>query len=478
MRKWWPLVGVCLGTFMLLVDVTIVTVALPKMAGDLAASFADLQWVLDGYALALAALLLGTGALADRLGRRAVYLAGLGVFAAASLACALAPSPGVLIAARVVQGVGGAAMFATTVALISAGYQGRDRGVAFGVWGAVNGGAAAAGPLLGGVLVEHVGWRSIFWVNLPVSVVAVVVTVLAVRESRDPGAARVDLPGMAAFTAGASAVVYGLIRAEADGWTSPRILAALLGGAALLAVFALVEWRSRHAMLDLRLFRSPAFTGIMLAALLTQGAAFGYLAYTSLWAQTVLGLGPVRAGLALVPLAATSFTVSAVAGRFLHGRPPRLVVAAGALLIGAGAYAQAHLSAHATALTLLPGLVIAGVGVGLATPVLVSAALGAVPARRAGMAGGAVNTARQFGFALGVAVFGAVFQARAGQVPGGGRLSATAYASGLNTVYVAAGIGGCAAAVLVAALVRAPRHPDPRPDAAGSRTASSPAARP
>lgn len=465
MRKWWPLVGICLGTFMLLVDITIVTVALPAIAGDLKASFSALQWVLDGYALALAALLLGAGALADRLGRRAVYLAGLGVFAAASLACALAPSAGVLVAARVVQGLGGAAMFATTVALISSGYHGRDRGVAFGVWGAVNGAAAAVGPLLGGVLLEHLDWRAIFWVNLPVSVVAVVVTVAAVRESRDPAGARLDLPGMAAFTAGASAVVYALTRAESDGWTSARILVPLVGGVALLAVFAVVERRSAHPMLDLGLFRSRAFTGILLAALITQGSAFGYLAYTSLWVQSVLGLGPVRAGLALVPLAATAFVVSAVAGRLLHGRSPRLVVTAGALLIAAGAFAQARLDAGATASTLLPGLLIAGVGVGLATPVLVSAAMTAVPPRRAGMASGAVNTARQFGFALGVALFGTIFQATTGHEPTQGGL----FASGLNAVYVAAGIGGAAAAVLVAALVRGPEQPDPVPHAVPER---------
>lgn len=485
MRKWWPLVAINLGAFMLLVDVTIVTVAMPGIAGDLTASFSALQWVLDGYALALAALLLGAGSLADRFGRRAVYLTGLAVFAAASLACALAPGAGFLVAARVVQGVGGAAMFTTTVALITATYQGRDRGVAFGVWGAVNGAAAAAGPLLGGLLVEHVGWRSIFWVNLPISVIAVVMTVATIRESRNPAAARVDVPGIVAFTAGASAVVYALTRGEADGWTSPGILGALAGGAALLTAFVVIEARSPHAMLDLRLFRRPAFTGILLAALLLQGAAFGYLAYASLWLQTVLGVGAVRAGFALVPMAVAAFVVSAAVGRFVHGRPPGTMVAIGAMLIGAGGFAQATLGAGSSAQALLPGLVIAGVGVGLATPVLVSAALAAVPPERAGMASGAVNTVRQLGFAVCVAVFGVIFQNRAGDVlsggglPGaravealsGGRASTlisrapaetreaiahlvrTAYASGLNAVYIAAGIGGAAACTVVLTLL-------------------------
>jgi EmrB/QacA subfamily drug resistance transporter len=488
MRKWWPLVGISLGTFMLLVDITIVTVAMPGIADDLTASFSALQWVLDGYALALAALLLGAGSLADRFGRRAVYLAGLGVFAAASLVCALAPGAGFLVAARVVQGVGGAAMFATTVALITATYDGRDRGVAFGVWGAVNGAAAAAGPLLGGVLVEYVGWRSIFWVNLPITVVAVVVTVATIRESRNPAASRLDLPGIVTFTAGASAVVYALTRGEGDGWASPGIVGALVGGAVLLAAFVVIEARGRHAMLDVRLFRRRAFTGVMLGALIVQGAAFAYLAYASLWVQTVLGVGAVRAGFALVPMAIAAFVVSAAVGRFLHGRPPGGVVAVGALLIGVGAFAQATIGSASSALALVPGLVVAGVGVGLATPVLVSAALSAVPPERAGMASGAVNTMRQLGFALGVALFGVIFQTRAGGVLSGGGLPGArpvealssgragsliaaapqasraavahlvraAFASGLNAVYVAAGIGGVVACGIVLVLVRRP----------------------
>ena len=212
MKKWWPLVAVCAGTFMLLVDVTIVTVALPDMARELHTTFQDLQWVIDLYALVLAALVLTVGSVADRLGRRRVYLIGLVVFALSSLACGLAPNVGVLIAARGVQGLGAAAMFATTMALISSSYSGRERGVAFGVWGAVNGAAAAAGPIVGGLLATHFGWRWIFLVNLPVSVVAVGMTLLVMRESRDPHPSRVDVPGMVSFTVAAAALTYALIR--------------------------------------------------------------------------------------------------------------------------------------------------------------------------------------------------------------------------------------------------------------------------
>ncbi|WP_051966975.1 MFS transporter [Kitasatospora mediocidica] len=410
MRKWLPLTAVCLGAFMLLVDVTIVTVALPDMARSLHTSFADLQWVMDIYALALAALLLGAGSLADLAGRRKVYLAGLVLFAVASLACGLATGPAVLIACRGLQGIGGAAMYATTMALLSSSYQGRDRGIAFGVWGAVNGAAAAAGPVLGGLLTQHLDWRWIFYVNLPVSALAVFVTVRYVAESRNPHAKGVDLPGMATFTLAAGAVTYALIRVGDNGWTSATTLGLFALGALALLAFVLVERRSSRPMLDLALFRSSSFVGIMLGGLLLSGAAFSYLVYASLWLQSVRGMGPVTAGLAFLPMSIAAFVVSAAAGRLLHGASPRLTIGIGMLLIGAGALLQSTVGAGSSWTALLPGLALTGVGVGLATPSLAAAAMAAVPVERGGMAAGAVNTARQLGNALGIAVLGAVFQ--------------------------------------------------------------------
>jgi MFS family permease len=217
MRKWMPLIAVCLGTFMLLVDVTIVTVALPDMAVGLSASFSSLQWVIDIYALTLAALLMGMGSLADIRGRRRVYVAGLAAFALASCASGLAGNTAMLIAARGLQGIGGAAMYATTIALLNSSYQGRDRGIAFGIWGAVSGAAAASGPILGGLLTESASWRWIFFVNLPVCAAAIVMSLRAFPADRPDQAARLDLPGLAMFTLGAAAATYGLIRAAADG---------------------------------------------------------------------------------------------------------------------------------------------------------------------------------------------------------------------------------------------------------------------
>ncbi|MEU9304260.1 MFS transporter [Streptomyces sp. NPDC048269] len=512
MRKWLPLTAVSLGAFMLLVDVTIVTVALPGMAADMRTDFAGLQWVMDVYALALAALLLGAGSLADRIGRRRVYLGGLALFAAASLACGLATGPGELIAFRAVQGVGGAAMFATTMALLSGAYQGRDRGIAFGVWGAVNGAAAAAGPIIGGLLTDHFGWRWIFFINLPVCALAVYVTLKAVAESRDPHARGLDLPGMAAFTTGAGAVTYAMIRVGENGWSSPTTLGLLGLGAAAFAAFVLVELRSSRPMLDLSLFRSRTFVAVMAAGLLLSGAAFSYLMYVSLWLQSAEGMGPVGAGLALVPMSAAAFFLSALAGRLLHAMPARLTIGGGLLLIGVGALLQAWmLDAGDGWPAIVPGLLVTGLGVGAATPALAATAMEAVAPARAGMAGGALNTARQLGTALGIAVLGAVFHAglRGGLGDGGrelseplasggaGRLLAeapagaaretlstlvdAAFASGLRETFLVSAAMGLAGALAVFLLVRTgPRRGTGAPAAVPGQAvpaAGTPAAR-
>jgi EmrB/QacA subfamily drug resistance transporter len=432
MRKWLPLIAVCLGTFMLLVDVTIVNVALPDMAVDLSTSFSSLQWVIDIYALALAALLMGLGSVADLRGRRRMYLAGLAVFALASLASGLAENSAMLIAARGVQGAGGAAMFATTIALLNSSYQGRDRGTAFGIWGAVAGGAAAAGPILGGLLTEGLSWRWIFFVNLPVSVTAIVISRRAFGADSPPRAARLDVAGLVSFTAAATAATYGLIRASADGWATAWTIGLLALGVLAFVAFAVIEHRSTHPLLDLSLFRHRTFTGVMVASLLLNAAAFAYLAYSSLWLQTVLQLSPVRAGLVgAAPMSLAAFTVSAVIGRFLHASNVRWIIGGGMLLVGLGALAQARLGAQSGWPALTPGLIIAGVGVGLATPTLVSSAMSAVPPRSGGMAAGAVSTARQLGYAFGIALLGSVFSARMAHVLAA-RGGAAAIAAGVS----------------------------------------------
>ncbi|MFH8489277.1 MFS transporter [Streptomyces longisporoflavus] len=476
MRTWGPLTAVCLGTFMLLLDVTIVVVALPDMARALDASLSDLQWVIDGYALALAALLLGVGAAADVLGRRRLNVAGTGLFALASLGCGLATNAEVLVAARALQGLGAAAMFATTLPLLGAAYQGRDRSVALGVWGAVSGAAAAMGPIVGGLLTEGPGWRWIFFVNLPVSVAAMWLTRRVVPESKGRAGRRVDWAGTVTFALFAGALTYGVVRAGSEGWTSAPTVVTLAVAVLALAAFVAAERRVAHPLLDLKLLRMPAFTGVLVGAVGYNAAAFGLMPYLSIWLQTVLGMSPVSGSLVMLPLAATSFVVAAIGGRLLHGVPARLTIGVGLLLIGAGGVALAVLDAGSSWGALVPGLTLAGVGTGLVSPALGGAALAAVPPANSGMAGGAVNTFRQLGYALGVAVFGTVLTSRmqdtlghdaAHTVAGGGAAAMrgtlsdhavrAAFASGLNAAAVVAGVVGLAAGAAVLVMVRSAR---------------------
>jgi len=502
MRKWLPLVAICAGTFMLLVDVTIVTVALPSLAADLHTSFGSLQWVVDAYALALAALVLGAGSLADRLGHRRVFIAGLIIFAASSLACGLATGANVLISARAVQGIGGAGMFAATFPLINGNYAGRDRGTAYGMWGAVAGASAAIGPVLGGVLTQELSWRWIFFVNPPVSVG--VIALAWILTDTHVGA-QVDVPGILTLTAAAAAATYGFIRAGSDGWAQAGTWGILVIAAVLVAVFALVEWRTAEPMLDLRLLRQRVFTGMLLAGLGLNFAAFAYLTYASIWLQSVLRLSPVHAGLVSAPLSLTAFVVAGGSGRALHGARPDRVIGTGMVLIGIGGLVGMAL-VHGSAgwPQLIPGYVVVGLGVGLVSPMLGSWTMASVPRERAGMAGGAVNMMRQLGYAFGIALIGTVFAARAAatiadrRVAGAAQLARAlaggqarqvvhaagiragsvaavlhvASLSGLQSAFCVAGFAGLAVGLAVFFLVRQHR-PDPAQPSA-STTAGTP----
>ncbi len=471
---------------MLLLDVTIVNVALPDMAIDLSTSFSSLQWVIDIYALVLAALLLGAGSLSDLIGRRLVYLGGLVVFALASLTCGLSPNASVLIVSRAVQGLGAAAMFATTVALLSTAYHGRDRGIAFGIWGAVSGAAAATGPIVGGLLTQHLSWRWIFLVNLPVSVLAIALTLLAVDRARGEHQARFDPLGMLTFTGFAALLTYAFVRAGDDGWLAGSTLALIALGLLMLVAFIVVELRREDPMLDLSLFTGRRFVGVMLVAFALSLTAFSYLAYSSIWLQSVLDLSPVDSGLVFLPLSLASFTVSAAIGRKLHGTDPRWIIGGGMLLIGVGGIAQAQLGAGSRWPALLAGLLLVGIGVGLVGPTMTAAVMSAVPPRRSGMAAGAMNTARQLGFAFGIAVLGTVLQSRIAHSlgsarPGSAKLAAAisggqaqsvlhtatpadraplthavhaAFADGLNTIFLVAGLLGVLVGLAALVLLR------------------------
>ncbi len=451
LRRWLPLVAVCAGTFMLLVDVTIVIVALPDMAESLNASLADLQWVMSGYALVLAALVLTAGSVADRVGRRLVYLTGLVVFAIASLMCGVSGNVGLLIAARGLQGLAAAAMFATTLALLSTCYEGRDRGIAFGVWAAVNGAAAAAGPLLGGVLTASFGWRSIFLVNLPIAIAAVALTERVVAESKDPHPRSIDVRGMVAFTLAAGTLVYALIRGS---WTSGVTLALFIVAAGALVAFVVVEHTQDEPMLDLALVRDRSFATLLVTAALLPAAAWAFLAYQTLWLQSVLGLSAIGAGLVMLPASLTTFCVSIAVGRAMHRASPRLLVGTGMLVIAAGALAETAITDRSGWGVVLPGLFLVGLGAGLTLGPLSAAAMAAVPPARAGMAGGALNSFRQLGYALGVAVLGAVFSRG---LDGSGKSMRHAYAAALDQTYAVAAAFALVAGIAMFVFVRPDR---------------------
>lgn len=512
-KKWWTLLGVCGGTFMLLLDTTIVYVVMPDVQADLKAGFADLQWVIDGYALALAALLLTSGTLADRFGRRRLYTLGVVLFTLASLLCGLAQSPSALVLARILQGVGGSVMFATGLALLAGSFQGKERGTAFGVWGMVTGLASAIGPVAGGLISDGISWRGIFLINVPIGVLVALVVALRVDESRSPFARRLDLPGFVLLTSGLATLVYGLIRAGEDGWSDSRALAFLVAGGGLLAAFLLVEARVEQPMFELRLFRIPTFVGGSVAAFAMNGSLFAMFLFLAVHFQEVLGYSSLETGVRLLASSLAMLVASLVAGRLGARIQPRFLIGGGLLLVGAALLLMGGVDAHSGWEHFLPGLVLGGFGAGLVNPPLASTAVGVVDFSRSGMASGISGTFRQLGVSAGVAVLGSTFAVIVGDrvrgglagVPGVGdrtdrivflvrggeidraaalvpearrqtveRLAVQGYVDGLNTLLtLSAGlalVGGLAALLLIRAadFRGAPQPqaaPEPVPDA-------------
>jgi EmrB/QacA subfamily drug resistance transporter len=409
-RKWWTLIAVCVGTFMLLLDVTIVNVALPAIQSSLKANFSDLQWVVDAYSLLLAALLLTTGSLADLYGRKRVFVIGLIIFSLSSLASGLAQSPLWLNLARAAQGVGGAAMFSTSLALLGSAFQGRERGTAFGVWGAITGLAVAIGPVVGGALTTAISWRWIFLVNVPIGIVAVVLTLMRVEESRQPGNHRVDPIGVVTFTGSLAALVYALIKANEKGWGSPLIIGLLIGSAVGLILFVIAELVQKdRAMFDLALFRKPTFTGGSIAAFSLSAGFFALFLYLTLYLQDVLGYSAMQTGLRFLVLSGGILLTSTLAGRLTAFVPIRFLIAPGLLLVGVGLLLMRGVHAGTHWEHLIPGFIVSGAGVGLINPPLASTAIGVVTPDRAGMASGINSTFRQVGIATGIAGLGTLF---------------------------------------------------------------------
>ncbi|HEY5251066.1 MAG TPA: MFS transporter [Acidimicrobiales bacterium] len=410
-KKWWTLLVVCAATFMLLLDVTIVVVALPEIQTGLHTTFADVQWVVDAYALTLASLLLTAGSLADRYGRRLLFIVGLSIFTVGSALCGLAQSPLMLILSRSAQGIGGAILFSTSLALLAQSFQGRDRGVAFGVWGAITGVAVALGPILGGLITSGINWRGIFLVNLPVGVAAIVITVWQIDESRTPHASRPDWAGFGTLTVGLVSLVYGLIRASEVSWGNTMVVICFCLAAVLLGSFVIIERRVTQPMFDLSLFRIPTFVGGSIAAFAMNGSLFAMLLYLVLYLQDDLGYSALGTGLRLLLLSGGTMVAATISGRLSSHMPVRWLIGPGLTLVGIGLFLMAGLTATSTWTHLIPGFIVSGIGSGLVNPPLASTAVGVVTPQRSGMASGINTTFRQIGIATSIAALGSIFTA-------------------------------------------------------------------
>jgi EmrB/QacA subfamily drug resistance transporter len=423
-RKWRVLIVVCVAVFMLLLDITVVNVALPQIEKELHTSFTDLQWIIDAYALTLAAMMLNAGSLADLLGRKRIFVLGVGFFSAASALCGAATSPLWLIAARGAQGFGGAAMFAVSLAIISQEFHGRERGTAFGIWGATVGMAVAIGPLVGGALTTYVGWRWIFFLNVPLGVACVAGGIRELRESRDEAHGGFDLAGLITLSGGLFALVLGLLRGNDWGWSSGRVIGLFAAATILLATFSMIQLRRPEPMFDVRLFRVPTFTGAQITAFVISAGMFSQFLYLALYLQDVLGYSAAAAGVRFLPLSLASFVVAPIAGRLSERLPVRLLLSGGLALVGTALLLMWGISVDSTWTTLLAGFVVGGIGVGFVNAPLASTAVSVVEPRQAGMASGINNTFRQVGIATGIAALGAIFQSRiASELAGSGSVS-------------------------------------------------------
>jgi EmrB/QacA subfamily drug resistance transporter len=456
--KWWTLLVVCLSVFMLLLDITVVNVALPDIQKDLGSSFEDLQWVVDAYALALAALLLASGSLADLFGRRRVFVLGLLLFVTASLLCGLSSTPTMLNFARGFQGIGGAMMFATSLALIAQEFQPHERGTAFGIWGATTGFAVAVGPLVGGGLTDGLGWEWIFLVNVPIGLITAAITVARVPGSQRDPSARIDWPGLVTFSAGLFCLVFALIRGNDDGWTSAKLVSLLTTAVLLLAIFVTVELRRDQPMLDLRLFRVPTFTGAQIVAFSIHASMFSMFLYITLYMQNVLRYSPLETGVRFLPVSLHSFLAAPIAGKLAERFPIRAFLGSGLALVGLGLVLMSGIDSSDDWTTLLPGFILGGIGIGFVNPPLATAAIGVVEPRRSGAASGINSTFRQVGTAVGIAGLGAILQAKLAHDLGPAAFASpagrSAYIDAFNELLIVGAVVAFVGAALALLLVR------------------------
>jgi len=463
-RRWWTLGALCFALFMIMLDNTVVNVALPAIKSDLGISTSQLEWTVTAYALTFATLLLTGGKLGDLLGRRLIFAIGLAVFTLSSLACGLSSGAAELIAARAVQGIGAALMMPSTLSIISATFPARERGTAIGIWAGVSAMALAIGPLLGGIITEHISWNWIFYVNVPIGVLAVIAAIFVVPESKDTSRdQRLDLPGLLSSGIGLLAIVYALIEANNYGWTSFRILGLFALGAVALITFVLLEMRQRLPMLDLSLFRSGTFAGANLVAILVTLAMFGIFVFFPIYMQTFRGWSPVQAGAALLPWTVMIVIFAPIAGKLSDRVGSRWLIAGGMTTVAVCCLLLSTVNLHSSFWHMLPAFILGGVGMSFVMTPMSAAVMGAAPVAKAGVASGVLNTFRQVGVALGIAVTGAIVADRAAAAARGGASPPEAFVHGLTFAMKVSAVICLGAALASAALVRHYRHHEADP---------------
>jgi EmrB/QacA subfamily drug resistance transporter len=443
-RKWWTLGAMCFALFMIMLDNTVVNVALPSIQRDLHASISSLEWTINGYTLSFAVLLATGGRLGDIFGRRRMFIGGVVLFTLASATAGFAPDTLSLVISRVVQGIGAAFMMPGTLSIITDAFPARERGKAIGTWAGVSALALAIGPLLGGFLTENVGWQAIFFINLPVGIGAVLAALFAVRESRDETVGHeVDYAGVALLTAGLTALVLALVEGNSWGWGSPGIVSLIAGSVILLAAFVAVEKTVRAPMVEFGLFANRTFIGAVSVAFIVTFAMLGMFFFLALYMQNILGYSPLEAGVRFLPTTLMVMTVAPIAGRLSDRIGPRWPIVAGLSLTTTSLFMFTRIGDGTTYTDLLPAFILMGIGVAMTMSPMSTAAMNAVSTSKAGIASGVLSMFRMVGGTFGVAAIGAIFQSEAGSVLAPSRdafIHALSHAMWLSTAVAASGV--------------------------------------
>jgi EmrB/QacA subfamily drug resistance transporter len=463
-RRWWALGALGISVFMSMLDNTVVSLALPTIESDLHTTLTQLEWVVNAYALVFAVFLLTGGKLADFLGRRRIFIAGLVVFTASSLACGLAGSGSALIAFRAIQGTGAAMMLPATLSIITATFSAKERGIAIGIWAAISGGALAIGPVVGGLLVEKAGWEWIFFINIPVGIIGILASLKLVDESRDTSAERrLDIPGLAASGLGIFGLNYALIQGNEYGWSSGRIVGSFVASAVFLVAFLVIEFRQRLPMFDLTLFRIRTFAAANVNGLLMFIGLFTYILYFSIFLQTVLEYSAIKAGATFLVSSAAILLVGPAAGGIAAKLGPRLPMTAGMAFYGVALVGMSGLDETAGFWDFAPWLFLGGAGFGLIVAPMTDTILESVDLTRAGVASGMMQVFRQLGGALGVAIMGAILTGHLHGLAPGRPGYASNFVSAWHTMTIVAAIISFASALIAFLAIRRRHEPEAAP---------------